>query len=195
MRCAARTQACRCESKGSHYYCQKEPSSLLKVWRVLLLQSTHKSTQLQNLRENALNIFCRVFESAFTLVLIPPHVHAFRGANHLLRQILRQLGLYEADGCVPQARAAWILCRAVCNTASTACMAYSCWFGPHRGREKPRAQSIRWKQDVAHCVLSLAVADFSQPVYGPLDVQGCRFRQCRSILSLPARRGVNQELQ
>lgn len=56
MRCAERTQACRCESKGSHYYCQKEPSSLLKVWRVLLLQST----QLQNLSENAL-----------TLVLIP----------------------------------------------------------------------------------------------------------------------------
>lgn len=101
MRCAERMQACRCESKGSHYYCQKEPSSLLKVWRVLLLQSTHKSTQLQNLRENALNNFCRLFESAFTLVLIPPHVHAFRGANHLLRQILRQLGLYEADGCVP----------------------------------------------------------------------------------------------
>ena len=71
LRCAERTQACRCESKGSHYYCQKEPSSLLKVWRVLLLQSTHKSTQLQNLRENALNIFCRLFESAFTLVLIP----------------------------------------------------------------------------------------------------------------------------
>lgn len=110
------------------------------------------------------------------------------------------------------ARAAWILCRAVCNTASTACIAYSCWFGSHRGQENPRAcrysmllahaflildytQSMRWKQDVAHCVLDLAVADFSQPVYGPLDVQGCRFRQCRSILSLPARRDVNQELQ
>lgn len=195
MRCAERTQACRCESKGSHYYCQKEPSSLLKVWRVLLLQST----QLQNLSENAL-----------TLVLIPTSMLS----EGPIICFGKSSGspVFTRLTCGPQARAAWILCRAVCNTASTACIAYSCWFGSHRGQENPRAcrysmllahaflildytQSMRWKQDVAHCVLDLAVADSSQPVYGPLDVQGCRFRQCRSILSLPARRDVNQELQ
>ena len=174
------------------------------------MQSTHKSTQLQNLRENALNIFCRLFESAFTLVLIPTSMLS-EGPIICFGKSSGS-SVFTRLTCVPQARAAWILCRAVCNTASTACIAYSCWFGSHRGQENPRAcryslllahgflildytQSMRWKQDVAHCVLDLTVADFSQPVYGPLDVQGCRFRQCRSILSLPARRDVNQELQ
>ncbi len=62
----------------------RKPPETLGFQAVFHMQSTHKSTRLQNFRENALHDFCCFFQVAFDFVLVSPRVHALRVTDHLL---------------------------------------------------------------------------------------------------------------